>query len=229
MGAAWPRQAPVGSPPLPRDRPRWRGSTGQVGGSGRSASGWVDSDGPDGPDKARTSADTANPIYAEITGPDAWPSRVKSAILHVISLARFSLAYTRGWAANSPNSRIRLKAELDRCQCQKSHPRGERGQMLKNADSTVNEGVPGFRSNENEGRRAGICTLCLALVRSTCPLGRGICCRQVNQGLCVGGKKSEFWRDWYCNRPKIGLLCGYVGRKGNTTEGILRAFRRPAS
>ncbi len=50
----------------------------------------------------------------EIPLPRAWPSRVKSAILHVISLAQFTLAYTRGWAANSPNSRIRLKAELDR-------------------------------------------------------------------------------------------------------------------
>ena len=49
-----------------------------------------------------------------IPQPRGWPSRVKSAILHVISLAQFSLAYTRGWAANSPNSRIRLKAELDR-------------------------------------------------------------------------------------------------------------------
>jgi hypothetical protein len=28
----------------------------------------------------------------------------------------FTLAYTRGWAANSRNSRIRLKAELDRAQ-----------------------------------------------------------------------------------------------------------------
>ena len=46
--------------------------------------------------------------------PQGWPSRVKSAILHVISLAQFTMAYTRGWAANSPNSRIRLKAELDR-------------------------------------------------------------------------------------------------------------------
>ena len=34
----------------------------------------------------------------------------------MISLAQFTLAYTRGWAANSPNSRIRLKAELDRAQ-----------------------------------------------------------------------------------------------------------------
>jgi hypothetical protein len=32
----------------------------------------------------------------------------------VISLAQFTLAYTRGWAANSPNARMRLKAELDR-------------------------------------------------------------------------------------------------------------------
>ena len=50
----------------------------------------------------------------EIPLPRGWPSRVKSAVLHVISLAQFTLAYTRGWAANSPNSRIRLKAELDR-------------------------------------------------------------------------------------------------------------------
>jgi len=50
----------------------------------------------------------------EIPLPRDWSSRVKSAILHVISLAQFSLAYTRGWAANSPNARIRLKAELDR-------------------------------------------------------------------------------------------------------------------
>ncbi len=52
----------------------------------------------------------------EIPLPRGWPSRVKSAILHVISLAQFTLAYTRGWAANSPISRIRLKAELDRAQ-----------------------------------------------------------------------------------------------------------------
>ena len=32
----------------------------------------------------------------------------------MISLAQFALAYTRGWAANIPNARIRLKAELDR-------------------------------------------------------------------------------------------------------------------
>ena len=53
----------------------------------------------------------------EIPLPRSWSSRVKSAILHVISLAQFTLAYTRGWAANNPNSRTRLKAELDRWPC----------------------------------------------------------------------------------------------------------------
>ena len=46
--------------------------------------------------------------------PQGWSSQVKSAMLHVISLAQFTLAYTRGWAANSPNARIRLAAEIDR-------------------------------------------------------------------------------------------------------------------
>ena len=39
-----------------------------------------------------------------------WPLRVKSALLHVISLAQFVTAYTRGGAANSVNARVRLKA-----------------------------------------------------------------------------------------------------------------------
>jgi transposase InsO family protein len=35
-------------------------------------------------------------------------------MLHAISLAQFALAYTRGWAANCPNARVRLRARLDR-------------------------------------------------------------------------------------------------------------------
>ncbi|MEE9294615.1 MAG: hypothetical protein V3W34_06615 [Phycisphaerae bacterium] len=46
--------------------------------------------------------------------PRGWPRRVKSAMLHVISLAQYSMAYTRGWAANSPVARVRLKAENER-------------------------------------------------------------------------------------------------------------------
>jgi hypothetical protein len=48
--------------------------------------------------------------------PKDWPRSVKSALLHVISLAQFAIACTGGWAANCPNARIRLKARLDRAQ-----------------------------------------------------------------------------------------------------------------
>ena len=67
----------------------------------------------------------AKPSSLEIPLPRGWPSRVKSAILHVISLAQFTLATTRGWAANRPNSRIRLKAELDRTDQQSARLREE--------------------------------------------------------------------------------------------------------
>ena len=45
--------------------------------------------------------------------PRAWPSRVKSAILPVISLAQYTIAYTRGWAVDSTNSRLQMRGELD--------------------------------------------------------------------------------------------------------------------
>jgi transposase InsO family protein len=48
--------------------------------------------------------------------PKQWSSRVRSGVLHAISLAHFSLTYTRSWAANSRNARIRLKQENDRLQ-----------------------------------------------------------------------------------------------------------------
>ena len=56
-------------------------------------------------------AKSASPV---IPLPRAWPSHVKSAILHVISLAQFTITYTRGWAADSVNTRVRFKAERDR-------------------------------------------------------------------------------------------------------------------
>jgi hypothetical protein len=49
----------------------------------------------------------------KISLPKGWPASVKSAILHVIALAQYALTYARGWAADSLNTRIRLKAELD--------------------------------------------------------------------------------------------------------------------
>ena len=46
--------------------------------------------------------------------PKGWPATIRSSMLHVISLARFTVVYTRSWAANCSNQRVRLKAELDR-------------------------------------------------------------------------------------------------------------------
>ena len=49
-----------------------------------------------------------------ISIPESWPSHVKSAILHIISLAHFSITHARGWAANSVSKRVRTTAEDDR-------------------------------------------------------------------------------------------------------------------
>ena len=46
--------------------------------------------------------------------PKDWHRHVRSAILHVISLAQFATVYTRSWAVDSMNGRVRLKAERDR-------------------------------------------------------------------------------------------------------------------
>ncbi len=46
--------------------------------------------------------------------PLGWPRRVRSAVVNVISLARTSLALTRGWASKSMNPELRQQAEEDR-------------------------------------------------------------------------------------------------------------------
>ena len=46
--------------------------------------------------------------------PKAWSTQVKSAVLHVIALAQYALIYSRSWAADGSNQRVRLRAECDR-------------------------------------------------------------------------------------------------------------------
>jgi transposase InsO family protein len=48
--------------------------------------------------------------------PKSWKPSVRSAILHVVSLAQYAAVYARSWAADSTNQRVRLKAENDRVQ-----------------------------------------------------------------------------------------------------------------
>ena len=50
--------------------------------------------------------------------PKDWTGNVRSAVLHVISLAQYTTAYTRSWASNSPNERMRLKTENGRLEAE---------------------------------------------------------------------------------------------------------------
>ena len=45
--------------------------------------------------------------------PRGWKQHLRSAVLHVISLAQYATVYTRSCAADSTNSRVRLKAQLE--------------------------------------------------------------------------------------------------------------------
>jgi len=49
----------------------------------------------------------------DIPLPSGWAKNVKSAIMHVISLARYAIVAAPGWAANSINARVRLAADND--------------------------------------------------------------------------------------------------------------------
>jgi hypothetical protein len=48
--------------------------------------------------------------------PKNWPRSVRTALIHVFSLAQYAMTYTRGWAVHSKNPFVRLKAELDQAQ-----------------------------------------------------------------------------------------------------------------
>lgn len=51
------------------------------------------------------------PEEAKIRLPRNWRLSVKAAVLHVVSLAQYATVYTRSWAADSSNARMRLTAE----------------------------------------------------------------------------------------------------------------------
>jgi hypothetical protein len=55
----------------------------------------------------------SNSKQPEIPLPKGWGTHVKSAILHVIALGQYALTYSRSWAADSSNQRVRLETECD--------------------------------------------------------------------------------------------------------------------
>ena len=55
----------------------------------------------------------SNQSLPDLPVPSGWAKNVKSAVLHVVSLAHHAILTTRGWAANSINARARLAADND--------------------------------------------------------------------------------------------------------------------
>ena len=51
---------------------------------------------------------------ADVPLPEKWPHFVRSAVLHVISLAHCAIIHARSWAADSKLQRVRLTGELNR-------------------------------------------------------------------------------------------------------------------
>ena len=45
--------------------------------------------------------------------PKSWTASVRSAMIHVIAFAQYTVVYTRNWMADSTNPRLRMKSELD--------------------------------------------------------------------------------------------------------------------
>ena len=41
--------------------------------------------------------------------PTSWPRSVRSALVHAVALAQYAVVYTRSWAAESRNTRVRLR------------------------------------------------------------------------------------------------------------------------
>ena len=70
------------------------------------------------PDEAFRENTMAAEEKPKIPLPKGWTGHVRSAVLHIIGLAQYATVYTRSWAANSPNERMRLKAENDRFQAE---------------------------------------------------------------------------------------------------------------
>jgi transposase InsO family protein len=57
--------------------------------------------------------------------PKDWPRLAKSAIVHAVALAHFVIVHVRGWCANSPLERVRLRAENERLRSEVAQLREE--------------------------------------------------------------------------------------------------------
>src|ERR1039458_5745812 len=91
----------------------------------------------------------------EIPLPKEWGAYVKSAILHMIALAQYALTYSRSWAADSSNQRVRLKAENDRLEQELAL----REEELRIKDARINQMAPARRPHYPPTERMAILEL----------------------------------------------------------------------
>jgi transposase-like protein len=98
---------------------------------------------------AKSSANPRLPL------PRAWPRTVQAALLHVIALAHYALAYTRGWAAISSNQRVRLAAEVDQLEQEVALLREE----IRLKDARLARIPPGERPHYQPSERLAILEL----------------------------------------------------------------------
>ena len=91
----------------------------------------------------------------QFTLPQSWPSKVRSAMLHVVSLAQYAVISTRSWAADSSNARVRLQAEKDRFQQEVAQLRDE----MRIKDARMNSLPPSRRPYYSPQERLDILAL----------------------------------------------------------------------
>ncbi len=82
--------------------------------------------------------------------PKGWRDCVRSAVLHTIALAHYSIVYARAWAADSINARVRLSAENGRLHEECALLRDE----LRIKDARTARIPPQWRSAVRVGRKA---------------------------------------------------------------------------
>lgn len=87
--------------------------------------------------------------------PKVRPKKIRAALLHVISLAHYSLLTARGYAADAINPRVQLQAEIDRLEQEVALLREE----LRNKDARMERIDPRRRPHYAPTERLAILTL----------------------------------------------------------------------
>jgi len=160
--------------------------------------------------------------------PSGWPKSVKSAVLHVISLAQFAIVAARGWAANAINPRARQASEMERLTGEVALHKEEirikdtrlgridprRRPIILDHFSRKVMGIAVFRKQPNSGQ---VCDFLAKTIRGTGARPKYAICDKGPQFWCKPFKR-------WCRRRKIRPRFGAVGQYGSIA--VLERFIR---